>query len=73
VHEAHRSHAYQQASRRWGSHRPVTLAVAAINLLWLLPLALLVATNRIGGVTGVFIAYAPLIGLAFRLRAGRPA
>lgn len=39
VHEAHRSHAYQCLARRWGGHRPVTVAVLLINLLWLLPLA----------------------------------
>jgi Fuc2NAc and GlcNAc transferase len=33
VYEAHRSHAYQYASRRFGRHLPVTLAVGAINLL----------------------------------------
>lgn len=38
--EAHRSHAYQRLSRRWGSHRRVTLLVIGINLLWLAPLAL---------------------------------
>lgn len=37
--EAHRSHAYQRLSRRWGSHRRVTLLTIAFNLLWLAPLA----------------------------------
>lgn len=40
VHEAHRSHAYQHLVRRWGSHRRVTVAVALLNLGWLLPCAL---------------------------------
>lgn len=40
VTEAHRTHAYQWASRRVGSHRPVTLAIISINLLFLLPAAL---------------------------------
>jgi Fuc2NAc and GlcNAc transferase len=39
VHEAHRSHAYQWLSRRWGSHRAVTLAAAWFNLVVLLPVA----------------------------------
>src|SRR3546814_4769426 len=39
VYEAHRSHAYQFASRQYGRHLSVTLAVAAINLFWLLPWA----------------------------------
>lgn len=68
--EAHRSHAYQYASRRHGSHQAVSLAVGAINLLWLLPLAVAVATNRLDGLVGVLIAYAPLVGLAYRYKAG---
>jgi Fuc2NAc and GlcNAc transferase len=39
LHEAHRNHAYQWLSRRWGSHRRVTLAVTLVNLIWLLPCA----------------------------------
>ena len=68
--EAHRAHAYQYAARRAGRHLPVTLACGAINLLWLLPIAALVALGRLDGVVGVALAYAPLVGLAFRLRAG---
>ena len=72
VYEAHRSHAYQHASRRLGRHRPVTVAVAAINLGWLLPIALWVALDRIDGVVAVALAYAPLLVLAAALRAGLP-
>lgn len=68
--EAHRSHAYQYASRRHGSHKLVSLAVGAINLLWLLPVALVVATGRISGLVGVLVAYAPLVWLAYRYKAG---
>ncbi|OEC35317.1 Fuc2NAc and GlcNAc transferase [Pseudomonas cuatrocienegasensis] len=70
VYEAHRSHAYQYASRAAGRHLPVTLAVLAINLLWLLPLALCVAAGLMAGMTGVLVAYAPLIGLAAYFKAG---
>ncbi len=45
LHEAHRSHAYQWLARRWQSHGRVTASVLAINLLVLLPLAIL-ATQR---------------------------
>lgn len=69
-HEAHRAHAYQHASRLLGSHVPVTCAVGAINLLWLLPVAAAVATGQLDGVAGVLIAYVPLVLLAFRLKAG---
>ena len=70
--EAHRDHAYQHAARRFGRHWPVTLAVAAIDLCWLLPIALWVALGRIDGAVGLGIAYAPLAVLAVGLRAGLP-
>ncbi|KNZ31777.1 MAG: glycosyl transferase [Methylibium sp. NZG] len=69
-HQAHRSHAYQYAARRIGSHGKVSLAVGAINLGWLLPLAVLVATKRLDGAAATALAYLPLVWLAFGLRAG---
>ena len=71
--EAHRSHAYQHAAQRAGAHLPVVLAVGAINLCWLLPLAILVALGRLDGVAGVAVAYAPLVATALWLKAGTPA
>ncbi|KAB0490647.1 MraY family glycosyltransferase [Pseudomonas vancouverensis] len=70
VYEAHRSHAYQFASRRFGKHLPVTLAVGAINLFWLLPIALGVTHFGLDGVLGLILAYVPLIILAIKFRAG---
>lgn len=70
VYEAHRSHAYQHASREFGAHRPVTLAVAALNIFWLLPWAMAIASGRVDGVVGLAIAYIPLLALAFRFKAG---
>lgn len=72
VDEAHRSHAYQFASRRYCGHAPVSLTVGAINLVWLLPLALLVATGRAPALLTLLIAYAPLLWLAFHFKAGAP-
>ncbi len=69
-HEAHRSHAYQYASRRHGSHKTVSLAVGAINLVWLLPIAVSVALRMLDGAAGAMIAYAPLVWLAFHYKAG---
>lgn len=69
-HEAHRSHAYQYASRKYRSHRRVTLAIGAINLLWLLPLALLVGMAFLDPAAGILVAYAPLFWLALRFKAG---
>ncbi|MBU0521373.1 MAG: glycosyltransferase family 4 protein [Gammaproteobacteria bacterium] len=71
VYEAHRSHAYQFASRRFGKHLPVTLAVGAINLFWLLPVAYSVTQLGLDGAWGVIIAYVPLIILALKFHAGQ--
>jgi len=70
VHEAHRSHAYQYASRHYGSHRTVTLAVLLINIGWLLPIALLVGSAHLDGIAGLVLAYIPLVCLALRFHAG---
>lgn len=72
VYEAHRSHAYQRASRRFGSHLKVSLWVTLINLLWLLPLALLVALGHVPGLLALIVAYAPLVLVVAHLGAGRP-
>lgn len=37
--KAHRTHAYQRAARKYQSHRLVTLAVLALDVGWLLPMA----------------------------------
>lgn len=70
VYEAHRSHAYQHASREFGTHRTVTLGVAAINVLWLMPWAAAIAAGRVDGVAGLVVAYSPLLVLALRFRSG---
>ena len=70
VYEAHRSHAYQSAARRAGGHVPVTVTVALINLVWLLPWALGVAVGSIDGVVALISAYLPLVALCIWFRAG---
>lgn len=72
VHEAHRNHAYQHAARKFGTHRPVTLAVGLINISWLLPIALLVGIGSLNGLIGLVIAYTPLLLLVKRYGAGKP-
>ena len=72
VDEAHRSHAYQFASRKYGGHAPVSLAVGAINLVWLLPWALLTASGRTPAIPALLVAYTPLLWLAFHFKAGAP-
>lgn len=68
--EAHCSHAYQHAAKRYG-HLKVILAVWGINLGWLLPVACLV--HRYPGYAwqGLITAYIPLAYLAVRFAAGR--
>jgi len=68
--EAHCSHAYQYAARTLGAHRPVTLAVSAINVFWLTPVAGLVALKQLDGIFGIVVAYLPLFILAYRYKAG---
>jgi Fuc2NAc and GlcNAc transferase len=69
-HEAHRSHAYQHAAQAMGSHAKVTLAVAAINLGWLFPLAW--AALRYPGAAPALAAVAviPLLYIAIRFEGG---
>lgn len=71
LYEAHRSHAYQYASRQYKAHKPVTLVVLAINVLWLCPLAVLVGLGYLEGLLGVLIALTPLVVLAYKFEAGK--
>jgi len=69
--EAHRSHAYQNLSRQWGAHRPVTLAVCVVNVVWLFPLAAVAYyRSEYSGII-VFVALTPLVAVALFLGAGR--
>ena len=60
-HEAHCSHAYQIASRKYKSHLRVTLSVLFINLFWLAPIAVLISIGFLDGFLGLIFAYAPLV------------
>ncbi len=73
VYQAHCSHGYQYAARCYGSHKKVSLAVAVINIIWLLPLALAVGLNQLNAVLGLLLAYLPLMFLAIVFRAGQRA
>lgn len=70
IYEAHRSHAYQYASRKVGGHLPITLTVVAINFFWLMPIALCVALWDLNGILGLAVGYIPLIMLAVKYKAG---
>jgi Fuc2NAc and GlcNAc transferase len=71
VHAAHRSHAYQWLARRWASHGKVTVAFLIVNLVWLLPWALLAARFPDHAVTVVLVALLPLAALASVVGSGR--
>ncbi len=68
--EAHRSHVYQRMTRRFGSHRPVTLIVSAVNTMWLFPFAWASVACPSWAWIHVFMAYLPLGVMALILRAG---
>ncbi len=67
--QAHRTHAYQRLALRFG-HGPVTLGVMAIDAFWLLPLGVLATWYPKAGIGLTAIAYAPLLWIAWRVRAG---
>ncbi|ERS03615.1 hypothetical protein Q674_08425 [Acinetobacter sp. COS3] len=71
MYDAHRSHAYQILSRKLSSHTPVTIAVALVNVLWLLPIAYWTVNTEFNyPELGVLVAYLPLILVAIYLKAG---
>jgi Fuc2NAc and GlcNAc transferase len=70
VYLAHRDHGYQHAALEHRSHLKVSLAIGAINLFWLGPIAALVMTRSLAGSLGILIAYFPLLLLGLRYRSG---
>ncbi len=70
IYETHRSYAYRFASRKYGKHLSVTLAVGPINIVWLLPVALCVSYFGMDDALGLVIAYSPLVMLAVKFHAG---
>ncbi len=71
-HEAHRTHAYQWLARTWHSHRRVTLGLLILNVLWLLPWAVLAARHPDAAAAAVLGALVPLSLLAVVAGSGRP-
>ncbi|MBZ0299946.1 MAG: glycosyltransferase family 4 protein [Anaerolineae bacterium] len=69
--QAHRSHAYQHLTIRWGSHLKVTLAVNLINVLWLLPLAVAAWQWPPGSLVLAAAGLVPLLITAVVLKAGQ--
>ena len=69
IYQAHRSHAYQRAYRRFGN-RKVTFSVVVINLIWLFPIAYAIAFSHLDGMVGILLAYTPLIVMVAIFKAG---
>jgi Fuc2NAc and GlcNAc transferase len=68
---AHRNHAYQKASRHYGSHGRVTIGAITINLVWLFPIAFLATAKPERGWWLTLAAWAPLIVFSLWIGAGR--
>lgn len=68
--EAHRSHAYQHAARRWKSHGKVTRLISVINVFWLFPLALAAWRWPNLGPCFALVGYLPLVYVALLFDAG---
>ncbi|HVO48307.1 MAG TPA: glycosyltransferase family 4 protein [Steroidobacteraceae bacterium] len=71
VHVAHRSHGYQWLARRWRSHLSVTLLTSGLNVLWLLPCAVLASSFPTRAPWILVLAQAPLIAGLLVAGAGR--
>lgn len=71
-HKPHKSHGYQILSRKLKSHGLVTSGVAAINLVWLAPLAWLASQAAHYGLLLTIIAYLPLCLICHQQNAGKP-
>lgn len=69
---AHRSHAYQNATQRFDNHLIVTMSVIQLNVVWLLPLAMMNLYSRSGSVQLVLtlLALVPIALLTLYFRAG---
>ena len=72
IFDAHRLHAYQHLSRRWGGHRPVTLLAIAVNIVWLLPCAYAAGAFPAYGPWLTALAYLPLVAALLLAGAGAP-
>jgi Fuc2NAc and GlcNAc transferase len=67
--EAHNSHAYQIAARRFG-HAPVVLVIMAINVFYVMPLAWLAESHPRYGAFLAISGIVPFIVLCWRMGAG---
>jgi len=69
--QPHRTHGFQLLARKMG-HQRVTLSIALVNLVWLLPCAIASVLWPQYAAWIVPLAFAPLALAAFAIGAGRP-
>jgi Fuc2NAc and GlcNAc transferase len=67
---AHRTHAYQILAKKT-SHGAVTMAVIAIDVIWLMPLAILSAFKQVDAFWIMLVAFCPLAVCAILVGAGQ--
>ena len=71
--QAHRLHAFQKLTSRWGeSHVRATAAFMGVNIAWLLPLAWVAHHRLLGASIVILLAYLPLLAACYALKAGIP-
>ncbi len=73
---SHNQHAYQHAARYYKKHSKVTINIILINLLWLLPLAIIEQLPQFNHYKFNYllyttIAYLPIIAITLRFHAGQ--
>lgn len=71
IQQAHRTHAYQKMAIKYRSHTYTTLTIVAINLLWLMPIAIAVANKSLNCIAALLIAYLPLLLITHKVKAGK--
>lgn len=67
---AHRTHAYQILAKK-GGHAAITLSVIALDVMWLMPLAILSAVKQAYAFWIMLVALCPLAACAIFVGAGR--
>ncbi|MDX1490491.1 MAG: glycosyltransferase family 4 protein [Pseudohongiellaceae bacterium] len=72
LYEAHRSHVYQHLALKYGSHSAVVWRLSLINVIYLMPLALLAGKLPEYGVYFASAGLLPLVLVAIKLGAGLP-
>jgi Fuc2NAc and GlcNAc transferase len=69
--EPHRTHAYQWMARRYRGHRPVTLGILGVNVIWLFPWAAVATYHPARARLCMAVALVPLVIVSIIVGAGR--